>query len=92
MSNFFIADPNYSQVLTLAANNTATTTAIPNPRFKVMSQVGIHLAVGSAPTATTSSFYVPPDTLTDSITIGIGQKVNVLNATSTANAKVTIYY
>lgn len=83
---------NNSQVITLAANAATSSTAIQALNFRIVSQVGIHIAVGASPTATTSTAYIPAGVITQPISIGMGERVNVLNATSTAAAKVTLFY
>jgi len=87
-----ILSTNKSQVLTLGANASSSSTAIQSLNIQIMSQVGCHIAIGDSPTATTSTAYIPAGVVTPRIAIGMGQRVNVLNATATANAKVSIFY
>lgn len=84
-------DTTRSQVLNLGASAVTTSTAIPQASFRMISQVGCHILVGTG-TASTSDFYVTAGVITPDIKCTVGQVVSVLNATATADAKVTIFY
>ena len=85
-----LLQPNNSQTLTLGANAVSTSTAIEALNIRISSQVGIHIAIGTAPTVTTSSIYLPAG-ISPAISIAMNSQIGVLNATSTADAKVTIF-
>ena len=86
-----ILSTNNSQTLNLGANAAVTSAVIPALSFKISSQVGVHIAIGTAPTATTSSVYIAAGHSPE-IAIPMNNKVSVLNATATADAKVTVFY
>ena len=92
MSNFNLLNLTNSQTLTLGANAAATSAIIPQLRFRLMPQVNCHIAIGTGPTATTSSVFVCGGQISPEFDIPMNNKVSVLNATSTADAKVTIFY
>lgn len=87
-----IITPNNVQVLNLGANAVSTSTAIGSLSVRISSQVGVHVAVGSNPVVSTSSLYVPAGMTSMPISITQNHKIAVLNATATADAKVSIIY
>lgn len=82
--------PVRSQTVAVGASSAAVTNAFGTGIFvlRIASTAALHYAVGASPTATSSDAYLPANTV-EYIAVRPGQKIAVIQDSSSGNATVT---